>query len=220
MIKKIYLLPSILILSAGTAQADGLYISGKVGASTLGHTIERNIGTTTLPVQDTSGVSSVTETGVSLGIGVGYTFDINEMLFVGGEAFYNYENASTRNINSVLVTDIDLEHTYGGRFIAGAHVTDKFSLYAHAGATVLDFDINNSYTFAPPVREASSHEVAFSYGLGADYKLDDNVSVFAEFTQIKDVGFTPIPEVAGGTGRINPNDLDLGRISLGVKYSF
>lgn len=226
--KNLYLLPATLILSttaiaANSANADvldGLYIAGKIGSSSLNHTIERNIGNTTLPVQDTSGVTNANDSGVSFGGAVGYTVDLNDRFYVGAEGFFNFEDANTRNINSVLITDIDLKYTYGGRAILGTHVTDTLSLYAHGGITVLDFDIANSYTFAPPTRDASSSEAAFSYGIGADYKITENVSVFAEYSQINDVDFTPIGEVAGGTGRINPNDLDLGTMSLGFKYNF
>lgn len=229
MTKKLHLLPSALLLSATVLSAnvanadgalDGLYISGKIGSSSLNHTIERNIGNSTLPVQDTSGVSSVRNSDISLGIAIGYTLDVTSDFFVGVEGFYTYENNNTRNINSVLITDIELDQTYGGRLLAGAHVTDKFSVYAHGGITVLDFDIANSYTFAPPTRAASTTEAAFAYGIGADYKLNENISVFLEYTQINDVDFTPIGEVAGDTGRINPNDLDLNTTSIGFKYNF
>lgn len=223
--KKQLLIPSTLILTAsvfGTniAQADGIYISGKIGSSSLSHTIERNIGDFTLPVQDTSGVTTAQDGGVSIGGAVGYTIDVTPTFYVGAEGFFNYETSETHNINSVLVTDIELDYSYGGRALLGANVTDNYSVYAHGGVTILDFDITNSYTFAPPVREASGSEAAFSYGIGMDFKLDENISVFTEYTRIQDVDFTPIGEVAGDTGRINPNDLDMNTISLGFKYGF
>jgi outer membrane autotransporter protein len=207
--------------SANAQQAlDGFYVSGKIGSSSLNHTIERNIGDTTLPVQDTSGVTTANDAGVSFGGAIGYTYDLTDRFFVGAEGFFNFENANTRNINSVLITDIDLEYTYGGRALLGTHVTDNFSLYAHGGLTVLDFDINNSYTFAPPTTEASGSESAFSYGLGAEVAINENFSLFTEYTMINDVDFAPIAEIAGNTGRINPNDLDLNSLSFGIKYNF
>ena len=223
-----YLISSAILLASATfgvtqasAQAlDGLYISAKIGSSSLNHTIERNIGDTTLPVQDTSGVTTANDTGVSFGGAVGYIIDVNERFFIGAEGFFNFEEANTRNINSVLITDIDLEYTYGGRALLGTRVTDTFSLYAHGGVTVLDFNIDNAYTFAPPMRDASTTEAAFSYGLGAEVALDENFSVFTEYTIINDVDFTPIGEVAGGTNRLNPNDLDLNTLSFGIKYGF
>jgi len=214
--------PAIAAESGASWLSSGLYISGKIGASTLGHTIERNTrGFAGLPVPDTGGVSLVENTDLSGGVAVGYQQNIfDDRLYVGLEGFFTLEDGSSRNINGVLVTDIDLNFTYGGRLIGGVNVTDKFSVYAHGGVTVLDFDVRNSYTFAPPVTRRSLTETAFSYGVGAAYKFTSAISVFAEYTQIADVKFGGIPEVAGGTGRVNPNELDLNTISLGFKYSF
>lgn len=220
-----YKLAAIAVLSGAAflptlAYADGFYISGKIGASSLGHTIERAESTAGLPVADSNGVTSVEETALSAGVGLGYIHDLNDQFFIGAEGFYNREDASTKNINGVLVTEIDLDATYGGRFIAGVRPTDRLSLYAHAGATVLDYDVNNSYTFAPPKASRSDTEVGFSYGAGADYKITDKISTFIEYTQIADVDFDGIPEVAGGTGRVNGNELDLSSVSMGLKYAF
>jgi len=222
------LIASITLAVAPVQAADhtstlfsNFYLSGKIGASTLGHSIERNTAGFVLPVPDVGVVSSVENTDLSGGVAIGYQRNIfNDQLFLGLEGFFNFEDSSTRNINGVLITDIDLNYTYGGRLIGGVNVTKDFSLYVHGGVTVLDFDIRNAYTFAPPVRTRSSTETAFSYGLGGDYKLTDGISVFAEFTQIADVDFGGIPEVAGGTNRVNPNELDLRSVSLGLKYSF
>lgn len=211
---------SSMALLPSLALANGFYFTGKLGASSLDHTIERRASTPGLPVADSSGVTSSEETDAAFGLGVGYTFDISEQFYASIEGFYNAETAETTNINGVLVTDIDLDATYGARLIGGVNATDKLSVYAHAGATVLDYDINNSYTFAPPRKSRSETDVGFSYGVGADYKLTDKISTFVEYTQITDVDFNGIPEVAGGTGRINDNELDLSSISLGLKYYF
>jgi opacity protein-like surface antigen len=210
----------LLSLSTFNANADGLYISGKIGNSTLGHTIERNASTAGLPVTDSHGVTNTEETDVSLGLSLGYKHHISDKIFLGLEGFYNYETAESRNINGVLVTDIELNSTYGSRLLFGSDITDKFSLYVHGGATILDFDVNNSYTFAPPKKSGSEREVAFSYGVGAAYTLHNNFDIFVDYTQINDVGFSGLPEVAGGTGRVSPNEIDLGTLSIGLTYNF
>lgn len=202
------------------ATADGFYLTGKLGASSLEHTIERRESTAGLPVADSSGVTTDKETDAAFGLGVGYKFDISKQFYASIEGFYNAETAETTNINGVLVTDIDLEASYGARVIGGINATDKFSIYAHAGATALEYDINNSYTFAPPTKSRSETDVGFSYGVGADYQLTDKIATFVEYTQMTDVDFNGIPEVAGGTGRVNDNELDLSSISLGMKYYF
>lgn len=212
---------AVTLIGATAAFAEGIYVSGKISASTFGHSIERNTGGVMLPVPDTGGVTTVEETEFSGGIGVGYLKNFSDnKLFVGIEGYYDFEDASTRNINGVLITDLNLNATYGVRGMLGVHATEMLSLYVHGGLAVLDFDIRNSYTFAPPVREGSATESAFSYGVGASYKINHSISLFTEYTQITDVNFTAIPEVAGGTNRVNPNDVDLRKISLGLRYNF
>ena len=200
----------------------GVYVSGKVSATTFDHTINRNTGGFAgLPVPDSSGVTTADSTDFSGGLALGYKHSFAEnQYFIGAEGFYNFENGSSRNINGVLVTDIDLNASYGGRILAGVNATDKLSIYAHGGLTVLDFDVRNSYTFAPPVTTASEREATFSFGFGAGYAITDHIGVFIEYTQTTDAEFGGIPEVAGGTNRVNPNDVSLSAFSIGAKYSF
>ena len=199
--------------------ADGLYVSGSLSAQTFGHEIERNTEAG-LGAPDQSFVTRTEDTGGAFGLALGYEQAINSSFYWGAEVFYNASDASSTNINGVLVTDIDIDSTYGVRGILGTNVTDKVQLYAHAGITQVDFDIENSYTFAPPVTSRSDEETAFSYGVGAAVAVSDAVSVFTEYTQIADVDFNGIPEVAGGTGRVNENTLDLSSVAIGVKFSF
>ena len=217
---------SALLIAASPALADGFYISGSISGVTLDHSIERNNGGADAPgpggiiVSDTSGTTLATETGAGFGIGLGYEQSIGNGLFWGAEAFYTAHDINTTNLNGVLVTDLDLEATYGARGIFGAEVTDRFNVYAHVGIVQAEFDVDNSYTFAPPSTSDSFEETGVSYGVGASYAINDQIGVFAEYTQIADIDFDGIGEVAGNTGRVNPNDLDLSSIALGVKYSF
>jgi len=208
-------------LLSGAAQAEGFYISGNISATTSGHTLERNSATPGLPVTDTAGVGFSQSTDISGGLALGYEQNIgNGPFFLGAEAFYNFEDGNSRNIVGVLATDVSLNASYGARILAGVEVAPKLSLYGHVGYTKLDFDLRNSYTFAPPVRQASRSEGAISFGAGARYAVSDDLAVFTEFTQVADVEFDGIPEVAGGTGRVNPNRISLSKVSFGIKYDF
>lgn len=219
----IKLLPvaTLAIATLGSAAlADGFYFSGSLQGTTQDHGIERNTAGFELPVPDVGGSSYVSATDAALGIAAGYEFDLGSNFFIGAEAFYNFENAGSRNINGVLVTDVSLESTYGVRLISGVDVTDKFSVYAHAGVTEAEFDVRNSYTFADPVRSGSFSETGFSYGVGASYAVTDRMSIFTELTQVDGIEFDGLPEVAGGTARENPNSLDLAKTAIGVKFNF
>jgi opacity protein-like surface antigen len=56
--------------------------------------------------------------------------------------------------------------------------------------------------------------------LGAAYDVSNNVALFVDYTTANDIDFGGIPEVADGTNRIDPNEIDLNTLSFGLKYSF
>ncbi|WP_028468275.1 outer membrane protein [Neptunomonas japonica] len=202
-------------LSNAAQAGDGFYLGGHIQSSTLSHSIERNTGLATSP----SITSFAEESDVAIGLHLGYKYHVTDDVFVAAEVFYNDENASTTNINNMLQTKIDLQSSYGVNFKAGVDVTHKFSVYGIAGATALDFDIHNSYPFAPPMRSGSESEVGLTLGLGFEYAVNDKWSVKGEYTRINDVDFSPLPEVAV-PGKINPNELDYDSMKLALSYSF
>lgn len=219
--KNIALTTLALAMAASAASADGFYVSGKISSLTFGHEIERVNPLAGLGDPNNSAVTRTEETDVSGGIAVGYEQNIGDgTLYWGVEAYYDVHDGETRNINNVLVTDVELDSTYGARVILGTNVTDKVRLYTHAGVAEVKFDVTNSYTFAPPVTEESFDETAFTFGVGASVAISEQIALFTEYTQLSGVDFDGIPEVAGGTGRVNDNDLDLSSIAIGVKYSF
>lgn len=201
---------------ATTAQAkDGFSIGTVSSNATLSHTIERNTGSNTTP----SLSSRVEESDFAYGLSVGYQFHLNDNIYLGAEAFYQDQNIETRNLNNLLITELSLNNSYGLKVKAGVDITDKFSIYGLVGQTTLDFDVDNSYPFAPPMRTASRDVDEFTIGFGAEYAVTDRWSVTAEFNQLNDVSFDPIPEVAV-PGKINDNELDFSTLSFGVNYNF
>ena len=209
-------------LAMSSAQAGELYVLSNISFATLDHTIERSLGASapTLPAPDAGGTSTVSESEFSLGSGIGFRGNVTDKIFLGVEGFYQSHNVDSRNVNGVLATEIELDASYGARILVGVNVSDDFSLYAHGGFTELDYDIRNSYTFAPPERERSDTESGFSFGVGADYKLTDHFAAYIQHSFTADVDFNGIPEVAGMTGRVNPNELDLNETTVGLRYSF
>ena len=202
-------------LSTTVQAGDGLYLGGHIQSSTLSHSIERNTGLATSP----SITSFAEETDAAIGLHLGYKHHVTNDVFVAAEVFYTDENVSTTNINNMLQTKINLQSSYGVNFKAGVDVTHKFSVYGIAGATALDFDIHNSYPFAPPMRSGNDSEVGLTLGVGFEYAVNDHWSVKGEYTRISDVDFTPLPEVAV-PGKINPNDLSHDSMKLSLSYSF
>ncbi len=216
---------TILAAAAIPAQAfaNEAYVFGSIGNSDVSHSIERDIGANPpmLPVADTSGTTTAQDSGSSYQIGAGYQFDLGDSpFFVALEGFYGIEDIQTRNINSILITEVDVEARYGARVVSGIDVTDNFSFYTHGGYTWVDFDLTNRYTFAPPVTQRSDTESAFSYGMGVRYGITENISAVVDYTRVQDIDFGGIPEVAGNTNRVNPNRLALETISTGLRFSF
>jgi opacity protein-like surface antigen len=204
--------------SAVTATAnakDGFSIGTFTSNSTLTHTIERNTGSNQTP----SLSSRVEESDFGFGVTVGYQFHVTDDIFLGAEAFYQEQDIETRNLNNLLITQLTLNNTYGVKFKAGVDVTDKLSVYGLIGQTNLDFDIDNSYPFVPPMRTATRDIDELTIGFGAQYAISDRWSVTAEYSQLNDVSFDPIPEVAV-PGKINDNEIDFSSISFGVNYNF
>jgi len=204
-----------LLMASSLMAAEGMYYSVSVGQSTLGHEIKRNTGT-----KESASISTRAEdTDFAVNFAAGYQLSLGERAFVALEGFYSIENAKTLSLNNKLVTEVSLNAAYGAKLKPGVMVTDGFSVFASLGVTVLDFDVDNAYTFAPPMRTASERESVFSFGFGAEYKLNDHVSVIGEVTRTQDVTFDPIPEVAV-PGKINRNDLDLSTTTIGIAYRF
>lgn len=201
--------------SINAVAADGFYAGAKVQSSTFGHELQRN----TADAANPSITTYAEETDAAVGVFLGYKTHVTDDAFVAAEVFYNAENAQTTNINNMLQTQLELESSYGVNFKAGVDVTNRFSVYGIAGATWLDFDIHNSYPFAPPMRSGDASEAGLSLGAGFEYQLDNQWSVKGEYIQIKDVGFDPLPEVAI-PGKINPNEVDYDSLSIAVSYSF
>lgn len=211
------LVTSIVVATlSSTAQAkDGFSLGTQTSNATFSHTIERNTGSNTNP----SITARTEESDIAFGLIGGYQFHLSDDFFLGIEAFYNEENVETRNINNLLITELELNNSYGFNLKAGVDVTDKFSVYGLLGQTTLDFDINNSYTFAPPTRSGNTDVDEITFGIGAEYDITDSWSFTARYIQLNDVNFDPLPEVAV-PGKINDNQVDYSALSFGVNFNF
>jgi len=195
--------------------ADGFSIGINSSNGTFSHTLERNTGSNETP----SITTRSEETDVGYGLNLGYQFHLTDDFFLAGEIFYQDQDIRTRNINNLLITELTLNSSYGFKLKSGFDVNDKLAVYGFAGQTTLDFDIDNSYPFAPPLTNDSTDVDEFTIGVGLEYAVTDNWSITAEYNQLNDVSFDPIPEVAVA-GKINDNEVDYSALSFGLNYSF
>jgi len=207
---------SSIVLATNVQAQDGFSIGVNTSNGTFSHTIERNTGTPEIP----SITTRTEETDFGYGINVGYQLRLSDNFYFAGEAFYQGQDIETRNINNILITELTLNSSYGIKLKSGIYVNEQLSIYGFSGVTTLDFDINNSYTFAPPTTQSSADVDEFTVGVGIEYAISDHWSVTAEYSQLNDVSFDPIPEVAFDSGKINNNEVDYSSISFGINYTF
>jgi len=211
----IFLAGSACLFARISHANEGFYSGINLGQSTLAHQLQRDSGTKESP----SITTRSEDTDFNVNLMVGYRFALSEAWYLNVEGFYSFENASTQNKNNLLVTEIDLNSSYGATLKPGFQVTPDFSVYGIFGVIALDFDVDNSYPFAPPMRSASEREAGFLYGVGAEATVGNGWSVVLEYAVAKGVSFDPIPEVAV-PGKVNPNELDYANLSVGVRYRF
>lgn len=213
---KIVSIAALGIVSLSVAHAkDGFSVGVNSSNGSFSHTIERNTGTNLTP----SITTRTEETDFGVGISAGYKFHIADRAYLDAAIFYQEQDIETRNINNLLITELTLNNTYGIKLKSGFDVTDNFSIYGLIGQTTLDFDINNSYTFAPPLRSASIDVDEVTIGAGVEFAYNDHWSIVGEYTQLNDVSFDPIPEVAV-PGQINGNEVDYSALAFGINYRF
>lgn len=208
-------------LFAGVAQAEnGFYISGGINSTTLTQDVSRNTGSNepnTGPAGGPSATTTDQDTGASVYVGAGYRFDVLDDSYIEIEGFYADENAETKNLNNVLVSEVELTNSYGIDLHLGQQVTEKISVYGLVGLVQYEGDANQSYTFAPPVTAVQIEETAFVYGAGVELGLTDKISTFGEVRISNDVEFDTPADKGGITSE---NNLDFTTIRTGLKFKF
>ncbi len=209
------------VLVGGAAYADnGFYVTGGLNSTSLTQTLTRNTGSNqpnTGPAGGPSISTSDKDTGASFYVSGGYRFDVLSDSYIEIEGFYADETAETKNLNNVLVSQVELKSSYGVDVHLGKQITDTFSVYGLVGLAQYDGNVNLSYTFAPPTDFAEIEETTFVYGAGVEIGLSDKISTFGEVRISNDVEFeTPIDQ--GGLTSVN--DLDFTTIRSGLKFKF
>lgn len=213
-------LTSVLLIGNSASAETGFYVHGGVNATTLEQVSSRNTGTSdpnSGPVGGPSISVSDKDTGASAYLAGGYEYQFSSDFFAAVEVFYADETAETRTFNSVKVTDIELESSYGIDLKFGHNVTDKLSIYGLIGVSQFEFDGKASYTFAPPVDDLSDEETAFVYGGGLEIRFNEKWSTLAEIRLVNDVEFDT-PTDRGGVR--SEDELDFSIIRTGLKYRF
>jgi opacity protein-like surface antigen len=140
----------------------------------------------------------------SIMIDAGYNF--NKYVAVEGRYWFGLSSSNDLGWTSDLPADITIDAW--GIYVKPQYSFDTFKIYALLGYgsadATYDRPTGGSYT--------SDSADGFSWGIGADYSITDNIAIFLDYTSIID----------GDTGEVNgwPIDTSVDTWNFGVTYNF
>lgn len=202
-----YLAPLAFFVVSATASADGFYALAEVTHSN--NSLKRDTFDNELSANGGTGLSSSDKgSGNQWRLQGGYHFNQNLAVEAGfidfGKAKYSAAYAGGAAQGQLKASGIDVAA------ILSLPVTDSFSLFGKAGAVAAR--VKSSLVADAPASTASSSSstnvLRPLLGVGANYKLTQNVDLRADFDRVSGLG-----KVA--TGKMNDN-----MFSLGLGYNF
>jgi outer membrane autotransporter protein len=151
------------------------------------------------------------EDKISFGLNYGYSFNFDNF-FVTPSIFLDYSSLSTvGDVPGGAKTSFDLDYRIGAKANIGYDITDNISAYLIGGFAGNKYKSN--WAFNGNSSETRAFDTSFLYGLGASYKISDNISANLEYERSEiDMEVTTLPDT-------NQN-FDLQVIRVGVAYNF
>ena len=202
-----YLVPLAFILVSATASADGFYALGEVTHSN--NSLNRDAFNNELSASGATGLTSSDKgSGNQWRLQGGYRFSPNLAVEGGfidfGKDKYTAAYAGGSAQGKLKASGIDVAA------VLSLPVTDSFSVFGKAG--VVAAKVKSSLVANAPATAASGSSSATVVrpllGVGASYKLTQNVDLRADFDHVSGLGKT-------STGKMSDN-----MFSLGVGYNF
>ena len=200
-----YLAPLALILVSATASADGFYALGEVTHSN--NSLKRSTFDNELTAAGATGLSSSDKGGSNQWrLQGGYRFNQNLAIEAGfidfGEAKYSATYSGGTAQGKLKAAGVDVAA------VLSLPVTDSFSVFGKAGIVAARVKSTLTADALAVNGSTSTNVVRPLLGLGASYKLTQNVDLRADFDHVSGLGKT-------ATGKMNDN-----MVSLGVGYNF
>jgi OOP family OmpA-OmpF porin len=193
---------------ASTAFADGFYGVGEVTRSST--SLDKNHFNNDLSANGASGLSSSTnDTGNQWRLQGGYRFNPYLAIEAGyidfGKAKYKADYAGGTAHGSLKAGGVDVVA------LASLPLNDSFSVFGKGGLVFAN--VKSSLSADGPASLASENNstrvIRPLLGVGANYKLTQNVDLRADFDHVSNLG------KSGTTGKMNDN-----MFSLGAAYNF
>ncbi len=136
-------------------------------------------------------------------------YQINRYLAIEGRYWAGGDDSFTTPTGRNVDTDIDAWGIYVKPIYP---VTGKISVYGLLGYAHV------KYKMSAPLYSETWNEGGFSWGLGASYRITENFSIFADYTQLHHHSHTwDAAGVGPGPGTIK---LDTGSWNIGFIYKF
>ncbi len=198
---------AVFTASPAAAQKDGVYAGIVLGASYTDFDLEAHlVGGGQLDDQQYLAA-------FEYGANVGYHYNLPRNFFVDVEAEFLLASGSEGGFFGV---DLEASKEYSYAFIVkpGYQINDKWGAFLVAGAQWISYEAE----FAPGGFKESDSSGGFLFGLGANYALNERISLTAEYNRVQPLDVTYVYDPATVTdSRFDP-ELDI--VKLAVKYHF
>ncbi|MBX3581015.1 MAG: porin family protein [Rhizobiaceae bacterium] len=156
------------------------------------------------------------------GIQVGYDYQMDRWLVgaVADIAWTHINGSGSKGPPgppAEYTTEFDWIATLRAR--AGYIPTDNFLIYAHGGVAFADINLNPANDGPWNDSSFSDTETGWVVGFGAEYKVQHNISLFAEYSYM-DFGDGSFPAQGGPTPNIDfDNSLSLIKIGFNARFN-
>lgn len=223
--KKLLTIATFLLLSFESYAKDGVYIGADINRSHVKYRIivltpNLDGGTTEFAENKTD------KAAVAGGLNVGYNFDINDKFFVAPELFYDHLNNKVGDPygnpdgdgfrQAAYYNDTTtLTYRYGAKVNLGYNFAQKFALFTSIGVANVNYKYDWNSNIGGALTDNHSYrsdKVAMIYGLGAAYKISDEMT---GKISIDHQSFNTTYALYGWRSKVN-----LNVVKLGVAYNF
>lgn len=175
---------SALILSAAlfstSAFAQGMYIAGSAGSGMAASSVKTDLDTA-ITAGGVKGIKSSISDGTAMSGSLGYEYNPN---FAAEAGYFNSGTLAYKATGTGVAT-IKADTKVTGFQLAAvgtAPLSDKFSVFGKLGYSILT--TKSDITIGTVKSTASEKNNGFGYGLGASYRLVDNIRVKASYEMI------------------------------------
>jgi opacity protein-like surface antigen len=204
MLKKILATSAVLAVSSSVAMADGAYLGANLGYESGTWNLKNSAGSST----------PFNASGVNTGLFGGYGKAVNQIYYLGGEAFLDWSTtqSATKNIANGVTGKLRTTYGYGLSFIPGIKVATDTLAYARVGIVRTRFELTQDPAPTTNSKFTTGNTVTGGQlGLGVLTHLTTNVDLRGEYV------YTSYRSFDAYGSKISPNN---SMLNVGMVYNF